>query len=319
LTPFLGLLRYANFIFFAIALACTYRILNKNVSPVAAVIAVGIAALYPLFYYSSGTFYPQMLGAALMLCCFCLVDQLREPKGSVEFFLGCLYGWLVLVIPLYALYLPCFASYPWIFKRPKKIRAVCLLVLGAGLVVGCWTVRNAITFHEFIPISTNDGVNILLGNNENMTPNIGVNADIREYQHVARNMSDIEKNAYYRKIAFQWVYDNPGKALKNYFLKAINFFGYTNKLAQQSEQTPVRDFVLFVSYYPLLLLAVLRLCYMWKYPLHDMEKLIVVFFIASPFIHAIFFTRLRFRVPFDFLTIMLAASYVSYRLGVRSR
>jgi len=77
-----------------------------------------------------------------------------------------------------------------------------------------------------------------------------------------------------------------------------------------------------VSYYPLLLLALLRLLLYRRWPLRPTEKLIAITIVVNVLLLAVFFTRLRFRVPLDGLTIVLAAStvtnYLSSRRATRS-
>ncbi len=49
------------------------------------------------------------------------------------------------------------------------------------------------------------------------------------------------------------------------------------------------------------------------------EGLLIMLYFAGAFIHAIFYTRIRYRLPFDFLLIMVAAMFLGRlsRLKIR--
>lgn len=63
-----------------------------------------------------------------------------------------------------------------------------------------------------------------------------------------------------------------------------------------------------LSYYPILALAVVRLLLYRRFPLHGLEKLSATLIVVNVALLAVFFTRLRLRVPLDGLTILLAAA-----------
>ena len=50
-------------------------------------------------------------------------------------------------------------------RRPERRRRACALAFGILLVMVPWTVRNAKCFGEFIPLTTNGGINLYIGNN----------------------------------------------------------------------------------------------------------------------------------------------------------
>ena len=39
------------------------------------------------------------------------------------------------------------------------------VIFGTGVIVAPWTIRNYFVFHRLIPVSTNDGTNMWIGNN----------------------------------------------------------------------------------------------------------------------------------------------------------
>jgi hypothetical protein len=90
-------------------------------------------------------------------------------------------------------------------------------------------------------------------------------------------------------------------------MKTLNFFNYTNDLASRAERSIAKDILSFFSFYPLLFLAAIRIAFSFKFPLKPFEQWLALILLCSPFLQAIFFTRIRFRIPFDFLMIYFAA------------
>lgn len=310
----LSFLRFLNFICLAISIGLLFSLLKKYAGRLAAVIGACLAAIYPLFFYTASTFYPQTLAAALLLLFFyiALIKPPRGPAGEVG--IGLIVGSLLLVVPSFLSFLPLFLLYPWFTKNADRLRASCCLLLGCAAVVSCWTIRNALTFDRYVLISTNSGVNLLLGNAETTKFDSGVNTNLDRYLKRAGQMDEFERDKYFQEEALAWIQSHPKKALKLYALKVLNYFNYTNNFASKAEKTAARDFLSFVFYYPLLLLAAARLLFIKKHPLHRAEWLLLACLFIAPFLQAIFFTRIRFRLPFDFLMIYFAACTLSFLL-----
>jgi hypothetical protein len=108
--------------------------------------------------------------------------------------------------------------------------------------------------------------------------------------------------------------DNPGRAATLYVEKVVNNFSYHDDLATSGQHSAAQDLVSGLSYYPILLLALLRIALYRRFPLRPTEKLLIGTIAVNVLLLAVFFTRLRFRVPLDALTIVLAASTVTHFL-----
>ena len=95
-----------------------------------------------------------------------------------------------------------------------------------------------------------------------------------------------------------------------YFLKLLNFFNFRNELVTQSEGSSLQDILMLVTYAPLLLILSLRLLMLSVYKPVPSEVLLILIYLGSAFTNALFFTRIRFRIPSDFLLIVIAALFV---------
>ena len=179
-------------------------------------------------------------------------------------------------------------------------------------LIGVWCIRNYNVFDSFVFISSNSGLNLLLGNSENTTPNAGVTVDISKYTSFAdtAQFNEIERDAYYRAEAIKFILNHKLHTVKLYGLKFLNYFNYRNELWNKAEASSLRDFVMLVTYGPLLLLFGLRILLLKYFVPSKFEVLLIILYFSSALFHAIFFTRIRFRLPFDFLLIGIVALFL---------
>jgi hypothetical protein len=194
-------------------------------------------------------------------------------------------------------------------KFVSKLIRPFVFCLIAAVVVLCWTGRNYYVLRKFIPIATNSGFNLFVGNSENAGFNTGTAIDWKEHDLYIQkqNLNEYDEDLYFRNMATEWIKTNPGDAIKLYFGKVLNYFNYTNKLFVEDQGSKVKDMVMFLSYLPLLFIAILRLLFVSKCPLSRTEKYLYLVYFGMAFMSAIFFTRLRFRVPFDFCLIAIVS------------
>jgi hypothetical protein len=178
------------------------------------------------------------------------------------------------------------------------------------MLLGGWTVRNYLVFDTFVFISTNSGENLLVGNSENTTPNAGRTVDITRYKTEAESLGEVERDHYYRTQALEFMLAHKAHTVRLYFMKVLNHFNYRNDLKTYEATSTTKDLVLMLTYGPLLLLLILRLVMYKLYKLSPFEILLVFLYLSNAFVSAIFFTRIRFRLPFDFLLIILAALFL---------
>jgi hypothetical protein len=266
--------------------------------------------LYPVGFYTASTLYPQTLGTLLFVGALLLLEVRKHPTIATTA-AGALFGLLVLSIPAFMLVTPLVLAGMWVVNRGEPglfIRRSALFLLWAVLVVTPWTLRNAHVFGRFVPVSTNSGVNLLLGNSENARPNSGVNVDISRYEEQVEGLGEAEGDARLRRFALDWILDNPGRAAELYVRKVLNYFNFRNQLYVQAEQSRLKDVVMFLSYYPLLCIAILRLAWHERYPITSTEAWLYLLYFGNAFVSAVFFTRIRFRLPFDALLIAIVAT-----------
>jgi hypothetical protein len=65
------------------------------------------------------------------------------------------------------------------------------------------------------------------------------------------------------------------------------------------------------TYGPLLGILIVRLCLVRRFPLSDFEVLLLALYLGAGMAYALYLTRIRYRLPFDWLLIALDAIFLA--------
>ncbi|HEX8919962.1 MAG TPA: glycosyltransferase family 39 protein, partial [Pyrinomonadaceae bacterium] len=149
----------------ALAAVLVFLILAELLPGSVAMIAGLLVALSPQFAWNSVLLLPDSLSVApILLAVYCLARAYKRPRLWLLIAAGALVGlscWLranaMLLAPFMAL------SIPFLFKRGMRLRYAAALLGGALLVLAPLTIRNAIVFGHFIPVSLGAGQTLLEG------------------------------------------------------------------------------------------------------------------------------------------------------------
>lgn len=306
-------LRIVNFIALAISMKLLYSILRPQ-SGLAALLGIILILAYPVVFYTASTIYPQTIATTLLLLSILLFYKSKTITTWASIVIGIAQGILILMIPTFIFSLIFLCAWTFLRKIPHRLKTSLLIFVVALLVITPWTIRNYIVFDAFVPVSTNSGINFLLGNSPHTEPNLGVNIDLSEYRAGNSFKNEVEADNYYRDQAFEYIKNNKWKSFKLYIEKFFNYFTTSNVLATASEGSAVRTLVLTLSYGLLLALAIVRLIYTYKSPLTKFEWFLLLFYVLNGASMALFFTRIRFRLPFDFILILFGAPFAAFLL-----
>ena len=134
--------------------------------PAAVGVMAGLmAALAPQFSWNSLLLLPDSLAALPVLLAVYLIIQSRNKRRLLSLLTaGSLIGlscWLranaLLLAPFMAL------VFSFIFKRGERSSAILAFIGGACLLIAPLTIRNAVVFHRFIPVSLGAGQTLIEG------------------------------------------------------------------------------------------------------------------------------------------------------------
>jgi hypothetical protein len=149
----------------AIAAIVVFLIALSLFNTTIAAIAGLLIALAPQFTYNSVLLLPDSLAVLpILLAVYFLARALKRPRLVNFVITGAFLGlscWLranaLLLAPFMA------AAIPLLFERGRRMRYALALVGGAVLVVAPLTIRNAIVYDHFIPVSLGAGQTLLEG------------------------------------------------------------------------------------------------------------------------------------------------------------
>jgi 4-amino-4-deoxy-L-arabinose transferase-like glycosyltransferase len=314
--------RLANVAMLALTVAAVWVLGRRIGGPRVAALAVCVSAIYPLFIYTAGTLYSQTMAGvfflwALVALVTCLDAETTRRRILLAAIGGILFSICFLTVPTFGASLVGVLIWMVLVRRRRALGMVAVTIIAAALLPAAWTTRNALVFHAFVPVSTNNGVNLLEGNSEKTNPTAGNLTDLSRYDAVAKQYTDeVERSDYYTRAALTWIWKHKTRAAVLYLEKTANYFNPRNDLVTSSQQSRVNDAVSIVSYVPLLLLFFARLARFRAFPIGKVEGLLIGLYIGNAFVLAIYYTKVRYRVPLDPLMILVAVSFV---VGLASR
>ena len=308
-TPIEGL-RIANFVLLAASAVLLHRIAKRIAGRRAAGALAALWLLgYPVLLYAAGTLYPQTLAGFLLLAALDLLLRDGRARPARVAAGGLVFGLLVLAVPTF---LPMVAVLgAWLWWRGRALLPAVVLVLATAAPLVPWTARNHAVFGRFVFIASNSGLNLLYGNCENARPGLGTNMDKSRWEAQAEPLDELGRDRFYRDAALAWIRDNPGAAVRLYFGKLLHHFAWSEQLATAGEGGRARTLVLAATWLPLLGVVLVRLLLLRRRPLHPIEVALFALYLLHALASAVFFTRIRFRLPADLMLLVLAANTVA--------
>lgn len=296
-----------------------FLLASKMASKAIGAIAVLLSLFYPVFLYTATVLFPQTIGAALLLLALWLLLDKRELKASRLVFAGIVWALLILAIPTFLI--PGAILSVWLLWRRKDFRRK-LLPFAAPVVIllSAWSLRNYYAMHSFVFVATNGGINLLLGNSEHITATSGSSANVAKYTKVGHQLSEEGADKYYAASAKLWIRNNPKQFAVLYVDKLAHYFWYFDKTTAEDRSIALADpawrrVLMFFTYEPLLLLFLVRLALFRKYPLSEAEICLIGLYFVNAFLTAMFFPRIRFRLPLDWLLLVIVANLIGMVWG----
>ena len=94
----------------------------------------------------------------------------------------------------------------------QVLRLAAVLAVGVVVVVAPWTIRNAVVFGAFVPVSTNDGDNLCVGFNPDATGAFGIpsGCDTGEF-YTDGPEAELRRQSETRERAIEWALEHPGE------------------------------------------------------------------------------------------------------------
>jgi 4-amino-4-deoxy-L-arabinose transferase-like glycosyltransferase len=283
----------------------------------AGVAAASLAAVYPplvwicAYVFSEALFSTVALAAVLLLNSS--LDRAAAPNTSQSrsalrwgVAAGIMTGAAMLVRPAMAFFVP--VAVVWLIAKRAAVLAA-LLVAGALIVVGPWTIRNVHVYNRLVFIASEGGVTFWTGNHPRATGegDMAANPDIKiaeiafRREHPGLTQEELEP-LYYRE-AIAYIAAHPlwwtGLLLKKAFYTVVPL-GRSYAL-----HSPLYRTSSIASYLIVLPFGVLGALIWWRRP-HPPESLFPLA-LSAVIVCILFFPQERFRIPVIDPTLIICA------------
>jgi 4-amino-4-deoxy-L-arabinose transferase-like glycosyltransferase len=285
----------------------------KIAGPVAALFAAVVAAGYPYFIFGVGALYPLTAFSFLLIASVYFLLIGKESFNTWFVILSGMFMGLAVLMRTSAAVLAVMVMF-WLllmlWRNPIKfLKFAFIYGFTMMLVVSPWLIRNDTTFGKPV-LSTNGGRNLWLGNNPKSTiksgSDIAMPADLEARIDAA---SELEADAIYTARALAFIKSNPPHYVKLALHKALALWRF--------DPSPTTDgyprykslyrVISIVSVAPVFLLAVLGFYYADR----EQKKIMILFLLFAfvfSLLHAVYITKVRFRLPLDYFFILMAAT-----------
>lgn len=223
-----------------------YWLTRRWFGTIVGLIHAGFMATYWAFIYFEGELHAPVIVIGLLLASIQVLalwtERITFRRALAA---GLLLGLVSLVRPSYLLFFPAAVIWAFLLVKPYKNwrslgTAFTGLLLGACMTILPATIRNYSVANEFVLISSNGGINLYMGNNEEVDgtcpdyiPYLGPFRTCYDYpllkanleRKLGRAITHSEFSSALAKKAFQFILDHPGKALRLTARKALLLLG----------------------------------------------------------------------------------------------
>jgi len=301
-------------------------------------IGAALLALFPGQILYTDLLLAETLYAFWLLAFFLLLSVLPLDRWWPALAVGAAVGVMALTrsegvflaIPVAAVWWPQLA-------RAVLLRRVALLAVGALLVIGPWTVRNAIQLDAFIPIAINGGQTLWSGHNPNASggPTYPPPGLVPQTHDPESAEAVIEQDRFLRDEALEFMVENPRRELELIPLKLIHLNRgdsavvepWLNSVATGDDKPVtgnayvVMSAILDAAYYALLALTVLAVVLfrreLWAQPV--LRGILVLGIVALVLYGFVFYGNPRYRAPLEPLMILLVTPLLVALPELRAR
>jgi 4-amino-4-deoxy-L-arabinose transferase-like glycosyltransferase len=134
-----------------------------------ALASAALLTIHPYVVYHDAALYHTWLSTMLLLgALFFLIDGYERRAAKPLIAAGALFGLCILttsvIVPFLGLLILA-GIFLWRIPLQQRFTLVASLVLGLAITWGPWMIRNAFVFHAFVPLTTESGVTLWMGNN----------------------------------------------------------------------------------------------------------------------------------------------------------
>lgn len=222
----------------AVTAGLTFLLAREIFGKVAGLLAGFMAALYvPFIFYDSSILFPVLATLLNTAMLYFLYRGVVRGGGADYLIAGLLAGLSAAGNASVLAFGPLAVSFILLHgKAPlsRRMRKAALFVLGAALIVTPVTIRNAVVGKDFVPLTSNAGLNLYIGNSERSTGAYVKPLELDVYKDpegkaiaeaaMGRDLKPSEVSAYWRNRALGYIKSHPGAFASNLLRKEFYFW-----------------------------------------------------------------------------------------------
>lgn len=185
--------------------------------------AGAVMALLPGHIFFTPLLMSEVLFTALIAGGLLL--GLRARTATSAALSGIVFGAAMLTRPQGILLVLALIATWWAFgyargdQRARTLAMIGVMVVAAAAVVTPWSVRNSLRLNAFVPVSTNLGINLWIGNNPDANGGFAPGDTARFEQQVAglpRPDLEVEYDRLARRAALEYIAEHPGQTVSRW-------------------------------------------------------------------------------------------------------
>ncbi len=307
--------RVAQAILGSLAVLFVFLLARRFLGHRQSLLAAALSAIYPLYIYTAGSFYPVALLTVLLSAVFLLLLQSVEKGGRLRAGIAGLLGGYACLTTAAAL--PAMAlTIPWLWiegdrtarRRGRGLSLVFAVML--VLALGGWTARNMSHFGRPVLVSLNGGYNFWLGNYPGVkatTGNRWTDQMQAEYHTLAaQKPGEAELDAALRSRTWEFIREDPMRFVGLSAAKGLNLWRlYPQPMTEDRPGLNAEKLISIASYGLALPFALFFLFISLKR--RPEARLALIFFLAYTAVHAVVLSKFRFRLPLDGILLVFTA------------
>jgi len=295
----------------------TYLLARRFLDEASSLAAMGLAAISPIQIGSNVQILSETWFSFWLLLCLIVMQPLLSdstgPQRSRSLLCGILIGLTTLIRPGWILWTGLGAGLVLVYGNGTRIRrfeSATLIVVGCFIALLPWAWRNHEVTGHWVFTSLWSGPSLYDG----LHPGATGASDMRfvDEDNVFSTMSEFEANSDYKRRAFRFVMENPGRTLELALLKAARYL--SPSLNADGFRGGLFSFFCLAWYTGFAILVT-------RGALHRIGQIQSVLLLSGPFlqfllVHMVFVGSIRYRLPVEFpLSVLAAAGFSATRSG----
>lgn len=291
------------------------------------ILAAMLAAFYPVFIFLPSRLMTENLFIVLLTGGLLYLVIHREGPAGHDLVAGAIFGLATLTRPT-LLFSPPFLAIWYLMNSRTRLTASIrwlALIVGMGLCLVPWMIRNYLVFHHFIAVTTNSGITFMHDNNPYLKEMgwAGPQNRIFRPEHVFpqfaptnpswMRLNEAQQDKLLTTATVEWIRRNPGEFLRLLPRKLISFLNYRQGSNTREVSEALMDLAGFLSYGVLLPFMAIGLGWSLRFELPDQRllHLITASFLLGVLVYA---GGVRLRSPLEPVLLIFAA-YALVRLS----